>query len=109
MTEDEAKLLVRNAIAAGVFNDLGSGSNIDLCVIRSKPLEPDQKQVDFLRNYETPNNQGDLRRLIKKPEASDLPRGTTSVRSTVVKPLLERVTIIDVTEDGDDATMAGSS
>ena len=30
---DEAKQLVRDAIAGGVFNDLGSGSNIDLCVI----------------------------------------------------------------------------
>ena len=30
---DEGKQLVREAISAGVFNDLGSGSNIDLCVI----------------------------------------------------------------------------
>ncbi|EDW82389.1 uncharacterized protein Dwil_GK25153 [Drosophila willistoni] len=30
---DEGKQLVREAISAGVFNDLGSGSNIDMCVI----------------------------------------------------------------------------
>ena len=30
MSEEEGKKLVRDAIAAGVFNDLGSGSNIDL-------------------------------------------------------------------------------
>lgn len=33
---EEGKQLVREAISAGVFNDLGSGSNIDLCVITAK-------------------------------------------------------------------------
>lgn len=33
LTEAEAKELVLQAIAAGIDNDLGSGSNIDLCVI----------------------------------------------------------------------------
>ena len=33
LTLDEGKKLVRDAIAAGVFNDLGSGSNINLCII----------------------------------------------------------------------------
>ena len=33
LTEQEAKKLVLQAIAAGIDNDLGSGSNIDLCVI----------------------------------------------------------------------------
>ncbi|XP_004522057.1 proteasome subunit beta type-7 [Ceratitis capitata] len=51
MTEEEGKLLVRDAIAAGVFNDLGSGSNIDLCVIR-------KDSVDYLRNYELANLKG---------------------------------------------------
>ncbi|ALC48904.1 Prosbeta2 [Drosophila busckii] len=30
---EQAKQLVREAISAGVFNDLGSGSNIDLCIL----------------------------------------------------------------------------
>ena len=34
MTEEEAKDLVARSIRAGVFNDLGSGSNVDLCVIK---------------------------------------------------------------------------
>lgn len=33
LTEQEAKDLVLEAIAAGIDNDLGSGSNIDVCVI----------------------------------------------------------------------------
>ncbi|XP_064555160.1 proteasome subunit beta type-7 [Drosophila montana] len=36
---DQGKQLVREAISAGVFNDLGSGSNIDLCVITPNGAE----------------------------------------------------------------------
>lgn len=49
--EEEAKKLVSEAIAAGIFNDLGSGSNIDLCVISKSKL-------DFLRPYSVPNKKG---------------------------------------------------
>lgn len=51
MEEDEAKKLVRDAIASGVFNDLGSGSNIDLCVIK-------KGTVEYLRGYEYANEKG---------------------------------------------------
>lgn len=43
MSEEEAKQLVADAIRAGIFNDLGSGSNVDLCVItkdKSELLQP---------------------------------------------------------------------
>lgn len=49
--EEDAKKLVSEAIAAGIFNDLGSGSNIDLCVISKSKL-------DFLRPYSVPNKKG---------------------------------------------------
>ena len=48
MNEEEAIELVRNAIRAGIFNDLGSGSNVDICVLR-------QDSTRMLRNYECPN------------------------------------------------------
>lgn len=51
MDEEEAKRVVRDAIAAGVFNDLGSGSNIDLCVIK-------KGSVNYLRGYEYANEKG---------------------------------------------------
>lgn len=51
MEEEEAKKLVRDAIASGVFNDLGSGSNIDLCVIK-------KGTVEYLRGYEYANEKG---------------------------------------------------
>lgn len=35
MNEEEAVELVKQAILAGVFNDLGSGSNVDVTVIKS--------------------------------------------------------------------------
>ncbi|MBN3305262.1 PSB7 protein, partial [Amia calva] len=46
MSEEEAKELVRDAITAGIMNDLGSGSNVDLCVIR-------RGSVEYIRPYET--------------------------------------------------------
>ena len=32
--EEEAVDLAARAVAAGVFNDLGSGSNVDICVMK---------------------------------------------------------------------------
>lgn len=40
--------LACDAILAGVFNDLGSGSNVDLCIIKKDGTR-------MLRNYLTPN------------------------------------------------------
>ncbi|CAG0900475.1 unnamed protein product, partial [Darwinula stevensoni] len=45
MNLDEAKQMVRDAIKAGITNDLGSGSNVDMCVIT-------KDKVDFIRPYE---------------------------------------------------------
>lgn len=48
MEEEDAKRLVSDAIKAGIFNDLGSGGNVDLVVIK-------RGKVDILRNIEKPN------------------------------------------------------
>lgn len=48
---EEAKKLVRDAIAAGIFCDLGSGSNVDLCVIT-------HAGVQYLRGYDQPAQKG---------------------------------------------------
>lgn len=52
LNEEEGKKLVRDAIAGGVFNDLGSGSNIDLCIIKKGSTE-------YLRGYEYANKKGE--------------------------------------------------
>ncbi|XP_070614957.1 proteasome subunit beta type-7 [Erythrolamprus reginae] len=71
MEEEEAKELVRDAIAAGIFNDLGSGSNIDICVINKSKL-------DFLRPYNTPNKKGERQGKYR------CEKGTTGVLSEKV-------------------------
>jgi len=38
----DAMQLVSDAISAGVFNDLGSGSNVDVCIIT-------KDKVDYIR------------------------------------------------------------
>ena len=43
--------LVHDAIAAGIFNDLGSGSNVDLCVIT-------KDNVEFLRPFNVTTKKG---------------------------------------------------
>ncbi len=48
--EDEAVALVKDAIRAGIFNDLGSGGNVDVCVISK-----DKSDVKMMRSYEKPN------------------------------------------------------
>ncbi|KAL8532759.1 hypothetical protein ACS0TY_009097 [Phlomoides rotata] len=48
MSRDEGVKLVADAICSGIFNDLGSGSNVDICVITKGNKE-------YLRNYLMPN------------------------------------------------------
>ena len=79
MEEEDAKRLVQDAIRAGIFNDLGSGSNVDLCVIR-------KNSVEMLRNMEKSNEQSELRASITRPKARDFSHGTTPVLSTTVIP-----------------------
>ncbi|KAI5612953.1 proteasome subunit beta type-7 [Silurus asotus] len=74
MEEEEAKLLVRDAIAAGIFNDLGSGSNIDLCVIT-------KGKVDYLRPHDEANKKG-----IRTGNYKYKP-GTTGVLKKSVTPI----------------------
>ncbi len=51
LSEEEGKELVADAIRAGIFNDLGSGSNVDLCVIT-------KDKVEMLRPYHVANEKG---------------------------------------------------
>lgn len=82
MDLEDAKLLVRNAIAAGVFNDLGSGSNIDLCVIYK------DDKVDYLRNYEIANKRGE------KQNSYKYKRGTTAVLTKKVRDIVDVETTV---------------
>lgn len=54
------------AILAGIFNDLGSGSNVDVCVIEK------DKPTELLRNYIKPNER------VKKERDYKFRKGTTA-------------------------------
>ena len=57
--------LVKAAISAGIFNDLGSESNIDACIITAN-------QTEMLRNVEMPNQR------VQKERDYKFRRGTTA-------------------------------
>lgn len=67
MEREEAMELVKDAIRAGIFNDLGSGSSVDLCVIT-------KDKTDYLRPYEVSSSRD------QKEMEFAYERGTTVVR-----------------------------
>lgn len=81
MNEGEAVALVRRAILAGIFNDLGSGSDCDICVIRT------DQTVDYRRKDVKPNETGPLRDLVKHSALLTMQPGVTpTLGETVVVP-----------------------
>lgn len=88
MELEDAKQLVRDAIAGGIFNDLGSGSNVDLCVIT-------KDGANYLRPYDIANVKGQRRGKY------EYKRGTTDVLSTSVRKI--QVLSETVRNLGDDA------
>jgi len=93
LTEEEAVRLVQRAILAGIWNDLGSGSNVDTCVIRT------DGSVSMGRNDIMPNEVKPLRESVVRSDVLNMRPGTTAVlKSTFVpsKPSIG-VTLADVT------------
>ncbi|CCF57521.1 hypothetical protein KAFR_0C05300 [Kazachstania africana CBS 2517] len=67
ISKDEAIELASEAIEAGIWNDLGSGSNVDVCVMQIG------QDAQYLRNHRTPN--------VREPKQQNYKfrRGTTAV------------------------------
>ena len=86
MQREEALELVKAAISAGIFNDLGSGSNVDACVIT-------KGQTEMLRNVEMPNVR------VQKEKSYVFRRGTTAWKKEAVRSL---VVSEEVTRVGDE-------
>jgi 20S proteasome subunit beta 2 len=80
MPEQEAVTLVQRAIGAGIFNDLGSGSNVDVCIIRLDGT------VDYRRNDVKPNEIAPLRAAIAHSSRFNMPVGVTPVLHTTYTP-----------------------
>jgi 20S proteasome subunit beta 2 len=66
---------VKAAISAGIFNDLGSGSNVDACIITAN-------QTEMLRNVEMPNQR------VKKERDYKFRRGTTAWKKEDIRKLI---------------------
>jgi 20S proteasome subunit beta 2 len=83
MAEQDAVDLVVAAIRSGIYNDLGSGSNVDICVIT-------KDGVDYRRN---------LQFLQEKTYARAHPQrfapGTTTVLKERVYDVRKLVTVVD--------------
>ncbi|KAI0319465.1 20S proteasome subunit [Amylostereum chailletii] len=75
LDREAAVTLVSEAIAAGIFNDLGSGSNIDVCVIT-------QDKTDMLRNFVKPNER------VQKEKQYGFRRGTTAWTGEKIRSLI---------------------
>jgi 20S proteasome subunit beta 2 len=86
MTIEEGKQLVAKAISAGIFNDLGSGGNVDVCVVTKDGTQS-------FRNFMKPNE-----RLFRTKYAP-FPKGTTAV---LKEDILKLVTV----STGDDVDMS---
>jgi len=75
MSEEDAKQLVRDAIRAGIFNDMGSGSYVDLVVVKPKD------DVQYLRCFDEANVKGERR------EKYTYPKGATAVLEEKVRKI----------------------
>jgi len=74
LNQEEAMALVHKAVLSGIYNDLGSGSNVDLCVITKEGTK-------MHRNYDTPNP-----RPFRYPGGFTYKRGTTETISSTFTP-----------------------
>ncbi|RQM06988.1 hypothetical protein DH86_00000129 [Scytalidium sp. 3C] len=94
LTEQEAIDLAADAIQAGIFNDLGSGSNVDVCVIT-------KDKTTLKRGYIKPNERS------KKLKSYVFKRGTTAVLNEKIIRKEDISKYVSVHELKDDEVPAG--
>lgn len=101
MTEDEAVRLVQRSIGAGIFNDLGSGSNCDVCIIRN------DQTVDYRRNDVTPNDVQPLRDAVRHSAMLTMTPGITpTIGETIIRPHpVSRIGISPISEEAGTTAM----
>ena len=97
LTQDQAVELCSQAILAGIFNDLGSGSNVDVCVIT-------KEKATLHRPYITPNER------VPKEMSYRYERGTTAVLNEVTvkrSDIRKFVTVVDISGGKGEGTVEG--
>lgn len=85
LTKEEAMELCSQAIQAGIFNDLGSGSNVDVAVITAD-------KTTLHRGYVKPNERS------QKLKSYKFPKGTTAVLNEKIIKKDEILKFVDVHE-----------
>lgn len=75
MTEEEAITLITHCVEAGIYHDLGSGSNVDIAVIK-------KDATTVKRSVKSDNY-----KMFAKPGGYDFPKGTTTVLESSNIPL----------------------
>ncbi|KAJ8296801.1 Proteasome subunit beta type-7 [Rhodotorula toruloides] len=109
MTRQEAIDVVSEAIEAGIWNDLGSGSNVDVCVIEGEHVEgkyTGKAKTDYLRNYRTPNEK------VTKERNYKWRRGVTAWTKEEVKKLIVAEEVVPLSgglATGPEGSGAGAS
>lgn len=94
LSREDAIKLCANAIEAGIWNDLGSGSNVDVAVIT-------EEKTTLMRNYLKPNTRQPKQRNYK------FQRGTTAILNEKVitkEQISKYVTVHELTDDSVTAT-----
>ena len=91
MTREEAIKLASDAILAGIFNDLGSGSNVDVCIITAD-------KTTLMRNHIQPNQRE------KKQRSYLFKRGTTAVlgEKIITREQISKYVTVHELKEGDD-------
>lgn len=82
MTEEEAKKLVYQGISAGIFNDLGSGGCVDLCIIK-------KGKTEYIRGYAKENP-----RPYRRPAGYNFAPGTTKVASSTFTKSVSELAVV---------------
>ena len=77
---------MKAAISAGIFNDLGSGSNVDACIITAN-------QTEMLRNVEMPNQR------VQKERDYKFRRGTTAWKKEDIRKLIVNESVSSIAGD----------
>jgi 20S proteasome subunit beta 2 len=91
LNEQEAVDLVKRSVAAGIFNDLGSGSNCDICILRMDGTK------DYRRNCVKANETAPLRALVNHSRLLTMQPGLTpTLGPTITIPHPARVSLADV-------------
>jgi len=91
MTKDDAVKLCSDAILAGIFNDLGSGSNVDVAVIT-------KDKTTLMRNHIQPNQREQKKRNYR------FEKGTTAVLNEKIitrEEISKYVTVHELPNDGE--------